>query len=158
MRDDGESATMDPGEQEQVIGWAVTESARRAIVLAGAGSNDTRKAIGLAKAAGAAGADGVLVVTPYYNKPTPSGLLAHYLAVADASPVPVVLYNVPGRTGVNMLPETVLKLARHENVAGIKDASGNLDQVSEILRGRPERFAVLSGEDSLTAADRRARR
>lgn len=148
----GESATLEPAEQERLIAAAVetAKAPSRATVLAGAGSNDTKKAITLAKAAARAGADGVLVVTPYYNKPTPAGLLAHYRAVADSSPVPVVLYNVPGRTGVNMLPDTVLALAEHGNIAGIKDASGNLDQVSEILRSRPARFAVLSGEDSLT--------
>ncbi|HTS02427.1 MAG TPA: 4-hydroxy-tetrahydrodipicolinate synthase, partial [Thermoanaerobaculia bacterium] len=113
------------------------------------GSNDTKKSQRLAARCRAAGADALLVVTPYYNKPTPRGLVAHFSAVADAGQIPLVVYNVPGRTGLNMLPETVLELAQDPRVAGVKEASGSLDQACEILRRRPAGFAVLSGEDSL---------
>jgi 4-hydroxy-tetrahydrodipicolinate synthase len=149
----GESATVTPEEHERVVA-IVVEEARRAprplLVIAGAGSNDTAKAAELARRSARAGADLLLAVTPYYNKPKQDGLLAHFRAIADAAPLPVVLYNVPGRTGCNLLPDTVLSLAEDARFAAVKEASGNLDQVAEILRGRPERFAVLSGEDSLT--------
>jgi 4-hydroxy-tetrahydrodipicolinate synthase len=148
----GEAATLDPDEHERVV--AVTaETARasgRAVrVIAGCGSNDTRKAQKLAERCRRAGADAVLVVTPYYNKPTPRGLVEHFRAVADAGRLPVVAYNVPGRTGLNMLPETVLALAEDPRVVGVKEASGSLDQACEILRSRPPDFSVLSGEDAL---------
>lgn len=149
----GESATLDPAEHARVVEIAADEvqrSPRRIQIVAGAGSNDTRKAVILARLSADGGADALLVVTPYYNKPTQAGLLAHYRAIADAVDLPIVLYNVPGRTGVNLLPETTLELAKDERFAGIKEASGDLDQVSAILRRRPERFSVLSGEDSLT--------
>ncbi|MCK6684321.1 MAG: 4-hydroxy-tetrahydrodipicolinate synthase [Thermoanaerobaculia bacterium] len=148
----GESATLDPEEHVKVVEIAVAESraaSRRVTVIAGCGSNDTRKSQKLAALVKKAGADALLAVTPYYNKPTPAGLKAHFTAVADAGELPVILYNVPGRTGVNMMPETVLDLAKDPRIAGVKEASGNLDQACEILRGRPEGFAVLSGEDSL---------
>ncbi len=148
----GEAVTLDPDEHERVVALTVEEAhaaARRVSVIAGCGSNDTRKAQRLAARCRAAGADALLVVTPYYNKPTPRGLVAHFSAVADAGRIPVVAYNVPGRTGVNMLPETVLELAQDARIAGVKEASGSLDQACEILRGRPAGFAVLSGEDSL---------
>jgi 4-hydroxy-tetrahydrodipicolinate synthase len=149
----GESATLSPEEHERVVAITVEEArltSRKVLVIAGAGSNDTSKAADLARRSAGAGADFVLAVTPYYNKPKQDGLLAHFRAVADAAGVPVVLYNVPGRTGCNLLPETVLELAEDSRFAAVKEASANLDQVSEILRARPERFAVLSGEDSLT--------
>jgi len=148
----GEAVTLDPDEHERVVA-IVAEEARRAPrpvrVIAGCGSNDTRKAQKLAKRCGKAGADALLVVTPYYNKPTPKGLIEHFRAVADAGELSVVLYNVPGRTGVNMLPETVLALAEDPRFVAVKEASLSLDQASEILRSRPPGFAVLSGEDSL---------
>jgi 4-hydroxy-tetrahydrodipicolinate synthase len=148
----GEAVTLDAGEHERVV--AVTVEAARSgsrpvRVIAGCGSNDTRKSQDLAARCRRAGADALLVVTPYYNKPTPPGLLAHFRAVADAGELPVVVYNVPGRTGVNMLPDTVLKLAEDARFVAVKEASGNLDQACEILRARPSGFAVLSGEDSL---------
>jgi 4-hydroxy-tetrahydrodipicolinate synthase len=148
----GEAATLDDDEHERVVAITVEEARaapRRVAVIAGCGSNDTRRAQRLAARCRTAGADALLVVTPYYNKPTPRGLVAHYTAVADAGQIPVIAYNVPGRTGVNMLPETVLELARDPRIAGVKEASGSLDQACEILRGRPPAFAVLSGEDSL---------
>ena len=149
----GEAATMDPDEHQQVVRIAVEEArqANRPVkVVAGAGTNSTKKTIDLAKRCEAAGADALLIVTPYYNKPVPAGLLAHYRAVADAVGKPIVIYNVPGRTGCNCLPPTVLELAKDRRFVGVKEASGNLDQASAILRDRPDHFAVLSGDDSLT--------
>jgi 4-hydroxy-tetrahydrodipicolinate synthase len=148
----GEAVTLDAEEHERVVAITVEEAraaTRRVQVIAGCGSNDTRKAQRLAARCRAAGADALLVVTPYYNKPTPRGLVAHFSAVADAGQIPIVAYNVPGRTGLNMLPDTVLELARDPRIAGVKEASGSLDQACEILRARPAGFAVLSGEDSL---------
>ena len=148
----GEASTFTTAEHERVVAVTVEEArvARRPVrVIAGCGSNDTRKAMHLARLCRQAGADALLVVTPYYNKPTPRGLIAHFRAVADAGELPVVPYNVPSRTGVNMQPDTVLQLAEDPAFIGVKEASGSLDQACEILRGRPERFAVLSGEDAL---------
>lgn len=148
----GEAVTLDEDEHERVVA-VVAEEARRASrpvrVIAGCGTNDTRKSAKLARRSGKAGADALLVVTPYYNKPTPKGLIEHFKAVADAGELSVVLYNVPGRTGVNMMPETVLRLAEDPRFVAVKEASGSLEQACEILRSRPEGFAVLSGEDSL---------
>ncbi len=148
----GEAVTLDADEHERVVAVVVEEaraSSRRVIVIAGCGSNDTRKSQALAERCRRAGADALLVVTPYYNKPTPKGLIAHFLAVADAGRLPLVPYNVPGRTGVNMQPDTVLELAKDPRIVAVKEASGSLDQACEILRARPDGFAVLSGEDSL---------
>jgi 4-hydroxy-tetrahydrodipicolinate synthase len=119
-------------------------------VLAGAGGNDTRVAIEKARAAAALGADGVLSVGPYYNKPTQEGFYRHFAAIADASSVPVIVYNVPGRTGSNIETKTILRLAGHRNIAGVKEASGNIGQVMELLRDRPQGFEVLSGDDAVT--------
>ena len=148
----GEAVTLDPHEHERVVRITAEEAraSRRAVrVIAGCGTNDTRRSMDLAERCRRAGADLLLVVTPYYNKPTPRGLLEHFRAVAGSGELPVILYNVPGRTGVNMLPETVLTLAEDRRFAGVKEASGLLDQACEILRARPTDFAVLSGEDSL---------
>jgi len=148
----GEAVTLDADEQERVVAVtadAARRSGRAVRVIAGCGSNDTRKAQKLAERCRNAGADALLVVTPYYNKPTPRGLLEHFRAVADAGRLPVVAYNVPGRTGVNMLPDTVLALAEDPRFVAVKEASGSLEQACEILRSRPPGFAVLSGEDSL---------
>jgi 4-hydroxy-tetrahydrodipicolinate synthase len=148
----GESATMTGDEQERVIALTVEEAGGRVPVLAGAADNDTRVAIDRTKRAAAAGAHGILSVGPYYNKPTPEGYYRHFAAVADASPVPVVFYNVPGRTGSNIDVKTQLRLAGHGNISGVKEASGNLGQVMEILRDRPAGFQVLSGDDAFTLA------
>jgi 4-hydroxy-tetrahydrodipicolinate synthase len=148
----GEAVTLDADEHERVVAVVVEEaraSSRRVTVIAGCGSNDTRKSQGLAERCRRAGADALLVVTPYYNKPTPKGLVAHFLAVANAGRLPLVLYNVPGRTGLNMQPDTVLELAKDPRIVAVKEASGSIDQACEILRARPDGFAVLSGEDSL---------
>lgn len=147
----GESATMTAEEQLRVIEKAVEVAAGRVPVMAGAGTNDTREAAERARAAAKAGADGVLSVSPYYNKPTQEGLYRHYMKVADAAAIPLFVYNVPGRTSSNVLPETLFRLAeQHEGVAGVKEASGDMTQVMTILRDRPEGFLVLSGEDHLT--------
>jgi 4-hydroxy-tetrahydrodipicolinate synthase len=151
----GESVTMSEDENRRVIS-ATVEVAKEhgARVIAGAGSNSTAHAVSNALAAQAAGADAVLIVAPYYNKPTQEGLYQHFRTVAEAvAPLPVMLYNVPGRTSSNIAAETTLRLARDiENVAAVKEASGNLAQIMEILRRRPEGFLVLSGDDAMTFA------
>jgi 4-hydroxy-tetrahydrodipicolinate synthase len=146
----GESATLSGEEQKRVIAITVEEAAGKVPVLAGTGSNDTRVAIERSKEAVALGADGLLSVGPYYNKPTPEGFYRHFAAIADASTAPVVFYNVPGRTGSNIDVKTQLRIAAHPNVAGVKEASGNLAQVMDILKDRPTGFEVLSGDDALT--------
>ena len=145
----GEAQTLDEREREQVVSTVLEVSAGRVPVMAGATHNDTRRAADEARRLGALGVDAILSATPYYNKPTQDGLYRHFLAVAEASPRPVCLYNVPGRTAVNLLPATALRLAEHPNVFGIKEASGDLRQIMEILRRRPAGFAVLSGDDWL---------
>jgi 4-hydroxy-tetrahydrodipicolinate synthase len=146
----GESATMTDAERLRVCELALEVAGGKVPVLAGAGSNDTRVAMDQSRRMAALGVQGVLSVGPYYNKPTPEGFYRHFMAVAEASPVPVVIYNVPGRTGSNIDARTLLRLAEHPNIAGVKEASGNLGQIMDILKGRPERFLVLSGDDSLT--------
>lgn len=146
----GESATMSAAEQERVIAVAVEVAAGTVPVLAGAGSYDTRVAIERSKAAASLGADGILSVGPYYNKPTPEGFYRHFSAIADASPVPVIFYNVPGRTGSNIDTKTQLRLATHPNIVGVKEASGSFAQIMDILRDRPAGFLVLSGDDAVT--------
>jgi 4-hydroxy-tetrahydrodipicolinate synthase len=145
----GESATLSDEEQLRVIQLVRERADARVMVVAGAGGNSTEKVVAQARAAGSLGVDGILSVVPYYNKPTQEGLYRHFSEVADALDVPVILYNVPSRTGANLLPVTVRRLAKHENVRGIKEASGNLSQVMELLSERPEGFRVLSGEDYL---------
>jgi 4-hydroxy-tetrahydrodipicolinate synthase len=147
----GESATMTVEEQLRVVEITLSECGGRP-VLAGAGSNDTRAAIDRSKAMAALGVSGVLSVGPYYNKPTPEGFFRHFSAIADASPVPVVIYNVPGRTGSNIDAATQRRLADHANIVGVKEASGSLAQMMEILRDRPAGFEVLSGDDAFTLA------
>ena len=143
----GESPTFSHDEQHQMISETVQAVAGRVPVIAGAGSNSTREAVSLAKAAEKLGANGILTITPYYNKPTPEGLFQHFKAVREATALPMVLYNVPGRTGINMLPETTARVWALGNIAAIKEASGSCDQVSELVaRG----VRVLSGDDGLT--------
>lgn len=147
----GESATMSHEEHERVIEICIEQVAGRVPVLAGAGSNSTAEAIRLTKFAKKAGADGALLITPYYNKPTQEGLYLHFDAIARAVDIPLVPYNVPGRTGCNLLPATLLRLAREfPHIVGVKEATGNMTQGSEIMEKCPERFGVLSGDD-LTA-------
>jgi 4-hydroxy-tetrahydrodipicolinate synthase len=146
----GESPTLCDEERTRVIEIVVEEAAGRVPVLAGAGGYDTREVIRLARLAVRAGAGGILSVTPYYNKPTPEGLYRHYRALADAVEVPIVLYNVPGRTGCNLDIATLLRLSAVANIVGVKEASGNLWQICEVCRAVPEEFVVLSGDDALT--------
>jgi len=146
----GESATLTFEEHEQVIGTAVDAARNRVPVLAGTGSNNTAEAVRFTRAARDIGADGALVISPYYNKPNRSGLVKHFTRLADLD-LPIVLYNVPGRTGQNLQPDLVIELADHPNIVGIKEASGNLEQVSRIIEGTRDRdFVVLSGDDALT--------
>lgn len=145
----GESATLTP-EERRALFDAVLEVTREkgASMLAGCGANNTAESIRLCQSAQAAGADGVLLVTPYYNKPTQEGLFAHYHAVSQAVELPVVLYNVPGRTGVNLLPTTVAQLAAIPNIVALKEATGNMDQMSLLSKALPADFLIYSGEDS----------
>ena len=145
----GESATLEYAEQKDVIRFTVDRVAGRVPVIAGAGTNNTLHVLENVQNACEAGADALLVVTPYYNKATQNGLIAHFTAVADASTVPVILYNVPGRTGCNLLPATVAKLADHPNIVGIKEASGNMAQLVELVALCGDKLDIYSGEDAL---------
>lgn len=145
----GESATLSPEERKEVIRFTLKQVDGRVPVIAGTGTNDTRYVLDFTRFACDHGADGVLVVTPYYNKSTQGGLIAHYTAVADASEKPVILYNVPSRTGCNLLPETVSVLADHPMICGIKEASGNMAQVMELFATCGDRLDIYSGEDGL---------
>jgi 4-hydroxy-tetrahydrodipicolinate synthase len=148
----GEAATMSASEHRRVVEITVEQAAGRVPVVAGAGSNDTRRAIAQSREMEAAGATHLLHVVPMYNKPPQRGLAAHFRAIAGEARLPVILYNVPGRTGVNMDAATTLELAEVPGIAGIKEASGDLAQITEILRARPAHFSVLSGDDALTLA------
>ena len=145
----GEASTLDYDEHFRVCELTVKQVNKRARVIIGGGSNNTQRAIQLTRFAKEIEADGVLSVGPYYNKPTQEGHYQHFKAVADSANIPVIIYNIPGRTGVNIEPATLLRLAQIPNIVGVKEASGNLDQMMLILRDRPEHFSVLSGDDSL---------
>ena len=145
----GEASTLSNEERRRVL-KLVIEAAGDVSVSPGCGTNNTAQTIERVKEAAEMGATGVMVITPYYTKPTQEGLLAHFRAVADSTDLPVMMYNVPGRTGVNMLPETVAMLAEHPNIDGLKEASGNLEQISEICRRVAGQLNVLSGDDGLT--------
>jgi 4-hydroxy-tetrahydrodipicolinate synthase len=145
----GESATLSYDEHKKVIEETVKAVKKRVPVIAGTGSNNTEEAIMLTKHAKKVGVDGALVITPYYNKPTQEGLFRHFKEVAGAARIPIILYNVPSRTGVSILPETVARLAKDKYIVGIKEASGDLNQVCEIIRRTPSSFSVLSGDDFL---------
>ncbi|MDE3018704.1 MAG: 4-hydroxy-tetrahydrodipicolinate synthase [Nitrospirota bacterium] len=146
----GESATLSHDEHDRVVALTVEVVRRRVPVIAGTGSNSTDEAIMLTKHAKKAGADGALLITPYYNKPTQEGLFLHYKAVAEAVDLPLILYNIPGRTGVNMAPATVARLAAIRNIVATKEGAGSLPQVSEIIQACGDRMTVLSGDDALT--------
>lgn len=146
----GEAATLSSSEHRRVIEITVEQVAGRIPVVAGAGSNDTQKAIALSREAKAAGATHLLHVTPMYNKPPQRALIAHFRAIADACDLPIVLYNVPGRTAINLEVRTCLTLAADARFVGVKEASGNLAQIIEILRERPASFRVFSGDDAFT--------
>jgi len=145
----GESATLSFEEHERVIDIVLESADGRVPVIAGTGSNNTKEAVALTRYAKKAGVSGALVITPYYNKPTQDGLLRHFRAVAESADIPIIIYNVPGRTGVNMAAQTVARLAEIPNIVGVKEASGNLTQVCDIIRMTPKKFCVLSGDDAL---------
>lgn len=144
----GESATLHPDEHKRVVELAVATAAGRIRVIAGAGSSATDKAVEMAAHAKAVGADGALVVAPYYNRPSQAGMTAHFRAIADAVQLPVLLYNVPGRTGSDLANETVAALAGHPNIVGVKDATGDMGRIAWMRATLPEGFAYLSGDDS----------
>ena len=148
----GEAATLTAAEHRRVVEVVVEQAAGRVPICAGAGSNDTRRAIAQSKEMEAAGATHLLHVSPMYNKPPQRGLIAHFRAIADATSLPIVLYNVPGRTGGNVEARTTIELAAVRNIVAMKEASGSLTQIGDIIRGRPEGFLVLSGDDALTLA------
>lgn len=147
----GEAATLSLEEHELVVTTVVKSAKGRVFIIAGAGSNDTQRAIVLSKICKKAGADALLHVTPYYNKPTPDGLVAHYKAIARVVDMPIILYNVPGRTGANVAANVTLRIAKEvPQVVGVKEASGNIDQMTDIVRGASSEFSILSGDDSFT--------
>jgi 4-hydroxy-tetrahydrodipicolinate synthase len=146
----GEASTLDDAEHDRVIEIVIQQVGKRVPVIAGTGSNSTAEAIEMSLRAEMLGADGVLLVTPYYNRPTQEGLYRHYTAIADAVAIPQILYNVPCRTGVNLLPETVARLAEHANIVAIKEASGSLQQASEILNLAGDKIDLLCGDDFIT--------
>ena len=146
----GESPTLEPRERIRLVEILAEEARGRVPVLAGCGGYNTREVVHLAKEMLRAGADGLLSVTPYYNKPTQEGIVQHFAAIADATPLPVVLYNIAGRTGVNIETATVARLAQIPNIVGVKEASGSLSQICDVLRTLPPEFLVLSGDDALT--------
>jgi 4-hydroxy-tetrahydrodipicolinate synthase len=147
----GESPTLSPEEREQVIRLAVTSAKKRCIVLAGTGSNSTHHAMADTKMAEKIGVDGALLVAPYYNKPSQEGLFRHFKTIANATSLPIMLYNIPGRCGVDIGPDTVVRLATEcRNIVSIKEASGSVERVSELRARLPKAFTILSGDDSLT--------
>ena len=146
----GENATIEPEDQTAVIRYTVERAAGRIPVIAGTGTNNTEHVLRNTRSACEVGADAVLVVTPYYNKATQNGLIKHFYTVADASTVPVIVYNVPGRTGVNIQPKTLAALAEHPNIAGVKEASGNMAQMVEMAAVCGDKMDIYSGEDALT--------
>ena len=146
----GEPAALTEKERAALIDRAVELCAGRCAVVAGTGANDTARAIELSRRAQAAGVNALLLVTPYYNKTTQAGLIAHYTAVADSVQLPIILYNVPARTGMNLLPETAARLCAHENICGVKEASGNIAQIAELARLCGDKIALYSGNDDQT--------
>ncbi|MCY8037321.1 4-hydroxy-tetrahydrodipicolinate synthase [Bacillus paralicheniformis] len=146
----GESPTLSEEEKVALIQYSVKEAAGRVPIIAGTGSNNTKASIKLTKKAEEAGADAVMLVTPYYNKPSQEGMYRHFRAIAEETSLPVMLYNVPGRTAASLAPETTIRLAEIPNIIAIKEASGDLDAITKIVAETPEDFAVYSGDDSLT--------
>jgi len=146
----GESPTLTKEEKVELFRVVVEEVGGDAVVIAGTGSNDTASSIALTQLAEKVGVDGVLVVGPYYNKPSQEGMYQHFKTIAQSTNLPVIVYNVPGRTAANISPQTVVRLSEIDNIVAIKEASGSLDQVSELRRSLPDHFAIYSGDDSLT--------
>ena len=145
-----EAPTLTTEEKKQVVSTIIKTNAKRLPVLLGLGGNNTAGVIEQIKTQDFTGIDGILSVVPYYNKPNQRGMMAHFTAIADASPVPVILYNVPGRVGVNLQAATCVELAKHSNIVAVKEASGNIQQIMEILRDKPNDFDVISGDDGIT--------
>ena len=152
----GESAALERSELEELIRRARQRLAGRIPLIAGSGTAGTAKSIALSKAAEAAGADALLVVTPYYNRPTQEGLVRHFMAIGDAVGIPLVLYNVPGRTACDMLPETIARLSRHPRIVAVKEATGDVERGREVMRLSQPGFVLLSGDDATAAALMRA--
>lgn len=148
----GESPTVPVDEHIEIVRVVVEQARGRVPVMAGAGANSTGEAIELSRRCKDVGADCVLSVVPYYNKPTQDGMVAHFSAIADAADIPVVLYNVPGRTVADMSVATALRLAQHPNIVGIKEASGNIDRAAQLIRGAPDGFSIFSGDDPTAVA------
>ena len=146
----GESATLTHAEHDRVVKLTIEQTRKRVPVVAGTGSNSTAEAIRLTAAAREMGADGALLISPYYNKPTQDGIFRHYKTIAMSVDLPLLVYNIPGRTGSNIAPETFARLAEVKNIVGIKEASGSMDQSSDILKACGERLTILSGDDALT--------
>lgn len=146
-----ETATLSPAEQQTVLRFIVKEVAERVPIVVGMGSNNTHALVNNLRTYDLSGTVAILSVAPYYNKPSQEGIFRHYMAVAEASPVPVILYNVPGRTGINMTAETTLRLAHaSKNIIAMKEASGSIEQMQAIIDGKPEGFLVISGDDGIT--------
>src|SRR3954447_24078805 len=147
----GESPTLSHKEREELIRVAVATANKRCLVIAGTGSNATQHAVADTKAAEKLGCEGALLVAPYYNKPSQEGLFRHFKAIADATSLPIMLYNIPGRCGVDVAPDTVTRLAKEcRNIVSIKEASGSVERIGELSRHLPDAFTILSGDDSLT--------
>jgi len=146
----GESPTLSHQEHQEILRWSVKAVNGRCKVIHGTGSNNTRESIELAQVAAEAGADGHLVINPYYNKPTAEGLYQHFSAIADAADLPIIVYNIKGRTAINLETETLLRLAEHKNIVGVKEASGDIQQMIVVIRRTPDDFSVLVGDDALT--------
>lgn len=146
----GESVTLSPVEKSKILQWAGEETQGKISLVCGIGGNNTQSILDQIEKTDFTHVDAILSVSPYYNKPSQPGIIEHYQTIADKAPVPVILYNVPGRTGSNIAASTTLQLAEHENIAGIKEASGNPEQCSEILKNKPGDFLVVSGDDPLT--------
>ena len=146
----GEAATLSHAEHRRVVEVVVAAARGRVQVLAGTGSNSTAEAVALTRHAKEAGADGALLISPYYNKPMQQGIVAHYAEIARQTSFPLVVYNIPGRTASNVLPDTLARLAEIDQIVGVKEACGNLDQMAHVIAAVPDSFAVLSGDDSLT--------
>ena len=143
----GEASTMTKDEKKEAIRFTIEKVNGRIPVIAGTGGNNTADVIEMSKYAQEVGADGLLIVTPYYNKTTQKGLIAHYTAVADEVNIPIIVYNVPGRTGLNILPKTVAELSKHPNIVGLKEACGDISQIADVARLCPQDFAIYSGND-----------
>jgi len=146
----GESATMSHEEHHEIVEFVINKTNKRTKVIAGTGSNSTREAVSLTKHAENAGADAALIITPYYNRPTQKGLYEHFKRISESTSLPIVIYNVPSRTGCNILPDTIEKLSHFNNIRGYKAASGKIEQIKEVINKTPDDFIVLSGDDGLT--------